>query len=267
MAREIHSTAIIDSKAELGENVTVGPYSIIGPNVQIGDGCEIRSHVVVEGLTKIGSESRIWQFASVGSEPQDLKFSGEPSELILGTGNVIREYSTLQPGTRGGNMKTVVGDNNLFMACSHVGHDCVIGNNNVFANSASLAGHVTIENNVILGGMVGIHQFSRIGDYVMLSAGSMVGSDVPPYCIGQGDRAHLRGVNVIGLQRAGFSEEQIRNVKRAYRSLFSTVGNVQSRIETLEDELRQDSAVSRMIEFIESTDRGICQPFKSLNNQ
>lgn len=267
MGTEIHSTAIVDPAAKLGADVQVGPYSIIGPNVEIGDRCIIRSHVVVEGHTTLGEECQIWQFASIGSDPQDLKFSGEPSTLIIGKRNMMREYVTLQPGTKGGHMTTRIGDNNLFMGSSHVGHDCVVGNNNVFANSCGLAGHVTIMNNVILGGMVGIHQFTRIGDNVMLSAGSKVGADVPPFCLAQGDRAHLRGLNLIGLQRAGFSEDAIRNLKRAYRHLFGSVGNALLRISTLPEEVERDELVTRLLKFLdESTDRGICQPAKSASS-
>ncbi|MCB0344549.1 MAG: acyl-ACP--UDP-N-acetylglucosamine O-acyltransferase [Bdellovibrionales bacterium] len=264
MGTQIHPTAIVDSAAKLGTDVEVGPYSIVGPNVQVGDRCIIKAHVVIEGHTTLGEECRIWQFASIGSAPQDLKYNNEPSTLIIGKRNIMREYVTLQPGTKGGHMTTTIGDNNLFMGSSHVGHDCAVGNNNIFANSCGLAGHVTIMNNVILGGMVGIHQFTRIGDNVMLSAGSKVGADVPPFCMAQGDRAHLRGLNLIGLQRAGFSEGAIRNLKRAYSHLFGSVGNAIKRIETMPDEIERDDLVNRMLDFLaSSTDRGICQPAKS----
>lgn len=268
MGTEIHPTAIVDRAAQLGADVQVGPYSIVGPHVKIGDRCIIKAHVVVEGHTTLGPDCRVYQFASIGADPQDLKFQGEPSTLILGERNTVREYVTLHPGTKHGKMTTVIGNNNLFMGCAHVGHDCVVGDNNVFANSASLAGHVTIMNNVILGGLVGVHQFTRIGDNVMLSAGSMVGADVPPFCIAQGDRAHLRGLNVIGLQRAGYSDSEIRNLKRAYRHLFGTVGNSVLRIETLPEDVECDRLVSRVIEFLRtSSDRGICQPAKNTSPQ
>ena len=161
---QIHATAIVDPKAKLGAGVHVGPYSIIGPNVQLGDGCRIAPHVVIEGHTTLGENSDVFQFVSLGSAPQDLKFKGEPSTLIIGARNKIREYVTLRPGPASGHMTTVVGDNNLFMANSHVGHDCKVGSNNVFANTVGLAGHVSVGNNVILGGLVGLHQFCRIGD-------------------------------------------------------------------------------------------------------
>ena len=184
--KSIHSTAIVSRSAEIAKDVQVGPYSVIGPNVKIDSGTWVGAHVVVEGHTTIGKNNRLFQFASVGSAPQDLKYKGEPTLLIIGNSNIIREYVTIQPGTIQANGKTVVGDGNLFMASSHVGHDSIVGNGNVFANNVALAGHVTIQNKVIIGGMVGIHQFCTIGDHAMLSGGSMVVKDIPPYCIAQG---------------------------------------------------------------------------------
>lgn len=263
MSCNIHETAIVDPAAELGKNVEVGPYSIIGPHVQLGDGCWVGPHAVIEGRTTLGENCEVFQFASVGAKPQDLKFNNEPSTLVLGSGNKIREFVTLQPGTEHGHMTTVIGDNNLFMANSHVGHDCKVGSNNVFANSAALAGHVTIDNNVILGGIVGIHQFVRIGSFVMLSGGSMVGHDIPPYCIGQGDRCFLRGVNTIGLQRAGFTDEEVSAVKKTYRLLFSSVGGLAEKVKGLPQELRAMEKISHMIDFIESSERGVCSPARN----
>ena len=204
----IHPTAIIDPAAEIGPEVEIGPYSVIGPHVQLGSQCRIGPHVVIEGHTTLGEQCQISQFASLGAPPQDLKYKGEPSTLVIGRRNVIREYVTLQPGTASGHMTTTIGDENLFMASSHVAHDGIVGNRNVFANSVALGGHVTIGNSVILGGLVGIHQFVRIGDFAFISGGTLVGEDVPPYCFGQfgqTPRGALRGVNTIGLKRAGFS--------------------------------------------------------------
>ena len=253
----IHPTAIVDPKAEIGAEVTIGAYSLIGPNVKIGDRSWIAPHVVIEGITSLGVECEVFQFASLGARPQDLKYKGEPSTLVIGAKNKIREYVTLQPGTATGRMTTVIGDNNLFMANSHVGHDCQIGSNNVFANCAGLAGHVTIFNNVILGGMVGIHQFCRIGNYAMLSAGSMVGHDIPPYCIAQGDRCFLRGINTIGLKRAGFTLEDIGEVKQVFRLLFGTVGHLKEKIEKLPEALSSRPHIKTVLEFIQTTKRGI----------
>lgn len=261
---QIHATAIVDAKAKLGAGVQIGPYSIIGPNVQLGDGCRIAPHVVIEGFTTLGENSEVSQFVSLGSPPQDLKYQGEPSTLVIGARNKIREYVTLQPGTASGYMTTVIGDNNLFMANSHVGHDCKVGSNNVFANAVSLAGHVTIGNNIILGGLVGMHQFSRVGDYALIGAGSMVGLDIPPYCIAQGDRAHLRGVNVIGLKRAGMSSEEISDIRSIYRELFSTVGHLKEKLAALDPEIVERSHIKRMIDFIAGSKRGMVQPLKQL---
>ncbi len=254
----IHSTAVVASGAQIAENVQIGPYSVIGANVKIGAGTWVGPHVVVEGHTTIGENNRLFQFASIGSAPQDLKYKGEPTLLIIGDSNIIREYVTLQPGTIQANGKTVIGNGNLFMASSHVGHDCVVGNGNVFANNVAVAGHVTIQDKVIIGGMAGIHQFCTIGNHAMLSGGSMVVKDVPPYCIAQGDRANLRGLNTLGLQRAGFEKEQIFNIKKAYRSLFMAKGKMSERINSIPSEIAIQPYISTMIEFIKSSQRGIC---------
>lgn len=263
MSVKIHPTAIIDSNAEIDSSVEIGAYSIIGPDVRIATGSKIGPHVVIVGHTRLGANSNVFQFASLGAAPQDLKFKGEPSTLILGTNNTIREYVTLQPGTGSGTMTTTIGDNNLFMANSHVAHDCRVGDNNIFANSVALAGHVTIQNNVILGGMAGIHQFARVGSYVMVSAGSMVAQDVPPYCVIQGDRACLRGLNLIGLQRSGMSDEEIVAIKKAYRHLFSSVGRLKEKIETLPAEIAKQPKIKLLTDFIINSQRGICNPGKN----
>lgn len=265
MSTEIHPTAVIDASAELAADVSVGPFSVIGPNVQIGRGTRVGSHVVIEGHTSIGERCEIFQFASVGARPQDLKYRGEPSTLIIGNGNVIREYVTLQPGTEGGKMTTTIGEGNLFMACSHVGHDCVVGDRNILANSVALAGHVTIHNNVILGGMVGVHQFVRIGNHAFLGGGSMVGQDIAPYCFGQGDRCHLRGVNLVGLQRAGMSSEEVTAIKKAYRHFFSVPGGVTGKLNTLPQELAELPVVEVMTKFIRESERGLAQPHRNVS--
>lgn len=256
MGRNIHAAAIVDPKAEIDDDVEVGAFSIIGPNVKIGKGTRIAPHVVIEGITELGPDNEVFQFASIGAKPQDLKYHGEPSTLVIGSANKIREYVTLQPGTEQGGMTTRVGDRNLFMANSHVGHDCIIGSDNVFANSAGLAGHVTVFDKVILGGLVGIHQFCRIGDLSFLSAGSMIGHDVPPYCIAQGDRCFLRGINTIGLQRAGFSEDQIAETKKAYRMLASS-GHSRGKVADFPEELSNKPHIKKMLDFVETSERGI----------
>lgn len=259
----VHRTSIVHSDAVLADGVMVGPYSIIGPYVSIGCNTCIGPHVVIEGRTTIGACNKIFQFASIGSQPQDLKYMGEPSTLVIGSNNIIREYVTIQPGTKGGSMTTKVGSGNLFMANSHVGHDCVVGDGNIFANSVGLAGHVEVMNGAVLGGMVGVHQFCRIGDYAMLSGGSKVGQDIPPYCVGQGDRCYLRGVNIVALKRANFSDEDIIHIRRLYRLLFSSTGGLNKKIDALPEDLKVLPFVESFLKFCASSIRGVTGSRKS----
>ncbi len=256
---DIHPTAIVSS-SEIGEGTQIGAYSIIGENVKIGAGCKIAPHVVIEGRTSIGDNCEVFQFASLGVKPQDLKFKNEPSTLQIGNNNVIREGVTMSPGTSHGLMKTVIGDNNLFMVGSHVAHDCVVGNNNVFANIATLAGHVEIGNNVILGGLIAIHQFVRVGDFAILSGGTMAVLDILPYSIAQGDRCKLRGVNKIALQRASFKEEEISDIKKVFRILYSSGSKLEvlvKKIKEKDESLLEKSYIRKILDFISSTSRGI----------
>jgi UDP-N-acetylglucosamine acyltransferase len=269
---DIHPTAVVSDGAEIGQGTRVGPYSIIGPNVKIGAGCLIHSHVVVTGRTTIGNNNTIYQFASVGAEPQDLKFHNEPSELVIGDNNTIREYVTLQPGTEGGGMITTIGSHNLFMVCSHIGHDCKVGNHNVIANSAAISGHVEIGDHVIIGGLAGIHQFVRIGNHAFLAGGAKVTQDIPNYCLAQGDRAVLFGVNVVGLKRHGFSLDDIRTIKIAYRRLFLGSGKMQDKISALIVEITADKttvspAIQEFIDFVASSKRGIATASLSRENE
>ena len=254
---EIHATAIVDKNAKLGAGVSIGAYSIIGPKVTLGDGCSVGPHVVIEGNTTIGKNNRFFQFSSVGAIPQDLKFHGEDSKLIMGDNNVVRECATLHLGTENGGMVTQVGSNNLFMAYTHVAHDCKVGNSNIFANSATLAGHVEITDHVILGGLSAVHQFVRIGEYAILSGGAMTGKDVPNYCIAQGNHATLRGINIIALQRNGFSEEDIALIRKVYRALFRKVGNMEKKIAELSDDVKANARIASWFEFIRSSERGL----------
>ena len=264
-ATEIHATALVDPSAKVGEGTTIGPYSIIGPNVVLGRRNKVGPHVVIEGRTTIGDENTIFQFASVGAVPQDLKYRGEPSELRIGNGNIIRECATLQPGTKGGGMLTQIGSNNLFMANTHVGHDSKVGDRCVIANSAALAGHVTLGNGVIVGGLSGIHQFVRIGDIAMLGAGSMVAQDIPPYAIAQGDRATIQGLNRVGLERNGVSREDFALLREVYRLVFmpnvsETAGKVfKDKVAFAKQRVadRQSDVVQAFISFLEGTERGI----------
>ena len=216
----IHPTAIIDPKAELDSSVKVGAYTIIGPNVQIGAGSEIGPHAVIEGHTTIGENNRIFQFASLGAIPQDKKYKGEPTRLIIGNGNTIREFTTFNLGTVTGIGETRIGDDNWIMAYCHLAHDCVIGSHTIFANNASLAGHVTIGDYVILGGYTLVFQFCQIGDYAMTAFAAGVHKDVPPYFMAAGYRAEPAGINSEGMRRNGFTPEQITNVKNAYKALY-----------------------------------------------
>ena len=216
----IHPTAIIDPKAELDSSVKVGAYTIIGPNVQIGAGSEIGPHAVIEGHTTIGENNRIFQFASLGAIPQDKKYRGEPTRLIIGNGNTIREFTTFNLGTVTGIGETRIGDDNWIMAYCHLAHDCVIGSHTIFANNASLAGHVTIGDYVILGGYTLVFQFCQIGNYAMTAFAAGVHKDVPPYFMAAGYRAEPAGINSEGMRRNGFTPEQIANVKNAYKTLY-----------------------------------------------
>ena len=216
----IHPTAIIDPKAELDSSVKVGAYTIIGPNVQIGAGSEIGPHAVIEGHTTIGENNRIFQFASLGAIPQDKKYRSEPTRLIIGNGNTIREFTTFNLGTVTGIGETRIGDDNWIMAYCHLAHDCVIGSHTIFANNASLAGHVTIGDYVILGGYTLVFQFCQIGNYAMTAFAAGVHKDVPPYFMAAGYRAEPAGINSEGMRRNGFTPEQIANVKNAYKTLY-----------------------------------------------
>ena len=255
---DIHSTAVVSPGAELHAECHVGPYSVIGAHVRVGRGTKIGSHVVLEGHTSIGEDNIIFQFASVGAVPQDLKYRGEPSELIIGNRNIVREFVTLQPGTEGGGMKTVIGDGNLFMACSHVGHDGIIGDRCVFANSSALAGHVVVGNGVTVGGMAGIHQFVRLCDLSIIAAGAMVAEDVPPFSMVHGDRARLVGLNMVGLKRAGLTESEISSLRKLYRTVFLSHGRLSERLAIGREKMGQSGPEKVLMDFLEaSTQRGI----------
>jgi UDP-N-acetylglucosamine acyltransferase len=260
----IHPTALVDPAAKIGPGTTIGAYSIIGPSVVIGRDNVIGPHVVIEGITKIGDGNRVFQFASVGAQPQDLKYRGEPSELIIGNKNIIRECATLQPGTTGGGMVTKVGDSNLFMANTHVGHDTIVGSRCVFANSCALAGHVTIGNGVIVGGLSGIHQFVKIGDVAMIGAGAMVSQDIPPYCIAQGDRATIHGLNRIGLERNGGTREDLSVLRKIYRTVFTptspeVVGKTfKERVVVARTIAGSNQRAVEFVAFLEGSERGVC---------
>ncbi len=253
----VHPTAVIHPGARLHPTVQVGPYAVIGPNVELGAGTTVGPHSVIEGRTRIGERNRVFQFASVGAQPQDLKYAGEDSELHIGDENLIREFTTLHKGTAGGGGVTRIGNGNLFMAYSHVAHDCRVGNGCVFANSATLGGHVEIGDHVILGGLAAVHQFTRVGRHAFIAGGSMVVMDVPPYCTAQGDRAELVGINSVGLARHGFSEEQIGQIKDAYRVLFRSKLPLDEALERLRTEFGGSPEIELLLAFVASSKRGL----------
>lgn len=254
----IHPAAIIAEGAVIGEGTSVGPFSVIGPHVRIGKDNIIGPHVVIEGHTLLGDGNRLFQFASVGAPPQDLKYRGEPSRLEIGDRNIVREYVTLQPGTEGGGMVTAIGDQNLFMSSAHIAHDVRVGNGCVFANSAAVAGHAVIGNRVTVGGMVGIHQFVRVGDYAMIGAGAMVAKDVPPFAIAQGDRAALAGINKVGLERAGFTDAEIAEARSVFRKLFLGAGTWGERLQALSSVEGGGPLVVQLLSFVRASERGVC---------
>lgn len=255
----IHPTAIIHPTAQLDPSVTVGPYTIIGEHVKIGAGTQIGSHVVIERWTEIGRDNHIFQFASVGAAPQDLKYKGEETWLVLGDRNRIREFATLHRGTPDGGGRTVVGNDNLFMAYAHVAHDCRVHNRVVMANAATLAGHVEVEDNAILGGLVAVHQFCRVGCHTMISGGAMVAQDIPPFTIAQGDRAKTIGINLIGLKRRGFPEATTRGIKNSYRLMFRSGLRMEEALERIDREYGTIPEVMHFATFIKESQRGIAR--------
>ncbi|TGU70071.1 acyl-ACP--UDP-N-acetylglucosamine O-acyltransferase [Geomonas terrae] len=255
----IHSTAIIQPGAKIAEGVEIGPYAVIGENVSIGKGTKVGPHAVIDGWTEIGENNTIFQMASVGAIPQDLKYRGEKTWLKIGNGNTIREFASLHLGTVTGDGETTVGDNNLFMAYSHVAHDCHIGNNVIMANSATLAGHVTVEDYAIMGGLSAVLQFMRIGSHVMVGGMTSITLDVPPYTIVTGDRSEsrLRGLNLVGLKRRGFPDESISSLKKAYKLLSMSGLKLAEAVEKMKTEVPKCPEVDHFIEFIETAKRGV----------
>jgi UDP-N-acetylglucosamine acyltransferase len=253
----VHPTALVAPGAKLHPTVEVGPYTVIGPQVSIGAGTVVGPHAVIEGRTRLGERNRVFQFASVGAQPQDLKYAGEDSALEIGNENLIREFTTLHKGTNGGGGVTRIGDRNLFMAYAHVAHDCQVGSGCVLANAATLGGHVELGDHVILGGLAAVHQFTRIGKHAFVAGGAMVVMDVPPFCTAQGDRAELVGINSVGLARHGFSEEQIARVKEAYRILFRSKLPLEEAVERLRTELGDQREIQVLLAFVTTSQRGL----------
>lgn len=257
----IHPTAIVDPKAQVADGATVGPFSVVGPDVVLGPGVELVSHVVVAGRTTVGEGTRIFPFASIGHQPQDLKYRGEPSRLEIGSNCQIREHVTMNPGTEGGGMVTRVGNNCLFMASAHVAHDCILGDNVILANNATLAGHVIVGDFAFLGGLSAVHQFVRIGKHAMIGGMSGVEADVIPFGMVIGNRAHLNGLNIIGLKRRGFNREDIHTLRNAYRLLFAPEGTLQERLSDVEEQFKSNQVVMEIVAFIrDETSRSLCTP-------
>ena len=257
----IHKTAIINPKAKISKNVEIGPYTIIGPNVEIEDGVSIQSHVNITGYTKIGKNNKIYPFASIGNDPQDLKYKGEKTELLIGENNVIREYVTINPGTIGGGGITKIGDNSLFMIGAHIAHDCVIGNSVVIANSAAIAGHAEINDHVVIGGNCGVQQYTRIGRMAMIGGMTGVSRDVIPYGLSTGNRNFLNGVNIVGLRRSKVSNKDIIGLTDAYKVIFKT-NSLNDNLNKLNGEFKENNLVKEVIEFInKDKKRPICTPY------
>ncbi|WP_339040969.1 acyl-ACP--UDP-N-acetylglucosamine O-acyltransferase [Candidatus Lariskella endosymbiont of Hedychridium roseum] len=257
----IHPTAIISGSAKISDGVQVGPYCIVGPNVELSSNVTLNSHVCVDGHTYIGSETQVFPFASIGYPPQDLKFNGEDSQLIIGKNNIIREYVTMHPGTSSGGMKTVIGNNCLFMVGAHVAHDCVVGDNVILANNATLGGHVVVGDFAILGGLAAVHQFVRIGRHSIIGGLSAVVKDVIPYASVAGDRAKLLGINITGMKRRNFSRKQIRAALDAFEMIFvqETGGTLEERAATAAAKYQDCINVKEIFEFITTNStRTIC---------
>ncbi|MEK9671600.1 MAG: acyl-ACP--UDP-N-acetylglucosamine O-acyltransferase [Rhodospirillaceae bacterium] len=258
---DIHSTAVVEDGAELGAGVKIGPYCCVGAHATLGDGVELISHVVVAGHTSIGANTRVFPFASLGHQPQDLKFRGEVSSLAVGANNVIREHVTMNPGTEGGGLRTNVGNNCLFMVGAHVAHDCQVADHVILVNNATLAGHVEIEDFAIVGGLSAVHQFVRIGRHAMIGGMTGVTQDVIPYGSVTGNRAKLEGLNLVGLKRRNFDRETIHSLRQAYRLIFAQEGTMAERLTDVADLFGDNQPVMEIVEFIRSdSSRSICQP-------
>lgn len=260
MTSSIHPQAVIDPAATIGEGTTIGPFCVIGPDVTIGRNCVLHSHVVIDCNATIGDDNEIFPFASI-MKPQDLKYNGEPTKVVIGHKNRIREYVTINPGTVGDNELTQIGDNNLLMIGVHVAHDCMIGNNNVLANNATLAGHVHVGDNVVIGGLSAFHQFVHIGDHAMIGGMSAVENDVIPYGLVMGERAYLAGINLVGLERRGFAKDDIKTLVRAFKHIFeSDDGTFKDRLESAKQNYADNAVVSMMLDFAtKDRKRPLCQ--------
>ncbi|WP_027339492.1 acyl-ACP--UDP-N-acetylglucosamine O-acyltransferase [Halonatronum saccharophilum] len=259
LSKEIDKRAVIYPGAKIAKGVKIGPYAIIGENVEIGEGTEVGPHTVITGWTKVGKNNKIFNSASIGQEPQDLKFHGEKSFLEIGDNNTIREFTTIHRGTEDGGGITKVGSNNLIMAYCHVAHDCQLGNNIIMSNAATLAGHVIVEDSAVISGLTGVHQFVRIGKMAMVGGGSKVVKDVPPYILVDGHPASVKGINIVGLRRNGISPELRREIKEAYKILYRSNLNISQAIEKMDQEMDSNRSIEHFLRFLRNAQRGICR--------
>jgi UDP-N-acetylglucosamine acyltransferase len=253
----IDPKAIVDSNAELADDVSVGPFSVIGPGVKIGAGTVIGSHVVIKGPTTIGKQNRIYQFTSIGEDPQDKKYASEITRLEIGDRNTIREFTSMHRGTKQDHSLTKIGNDNLFMAYTHVAHDCIIGNHVIMANGASLAGHVHLHSHAILGGFTLVHQFTQIGQYSFAAMGSAITQDIPPFVMVGGKPTRPHGINSVGMERNGISPEDIRLIRKAYKIIYKTNLRLEDAIDQMEDLAGESKELSDMVSFLRNVSRGI----------
>ena len=260
---KVHTTAVVADGAVLAEGVEIGPYCVIGPKAHLGHNCRLHSHVVIQGDTSLGADCELFPFAVLGTRPQDKKLGPEddPGALRIGSNNVIREHVTIHGGTAHGPGVTTIGDHNMFLAACHIGHDAKIGNEVVFTNAAMAAGHTVVGDRSVLGAMVGIHQFARVGAMAMIGAGAMLSHDAPPFALVQGDRARLVGVNLVGMRRAGIGDDDSTAVKRAYRMLFWQNGKITARLDCVrQSDIGGNPLVKQIVDFVADSHRGVCMP-------
>src|ERR1700749_3492932 len=257
---QIHPTALVDPKARLGSGVTVGAYAVIHAQVELGDGCTVGHHATIDGPSKIGLRNEFFPYAAIGFKTQDLKYRGEPTYLEIGEGNTFREFCTIHRGTAPGE-KTIIGNGNLFLAYSHVAHNCIVGNHTIFSNNATLAGHVTVGDHAVISGLSAVHQFCRIGAHAIIGGCAKIVQDVPPFLLAHGTPAVLRGVNPVGLERRGFTESDIKSLRRAYRTLADKTLNFSQAIEKIEvSDDASNAQVRELLAFLKSTQRGVIRP-------
>ena len=253
----IHASALVDANAEIGVNVSIGPFSVVGPNVKIGDNTTIASHVVIEGCTTIGENNRVFQYASIGAEPQSVTYNGEPTEVIIGDNNIIREFVTINRGTADDRGFTKIGDDNFLMAYVHIAHDCVLGNNTIFVNCSSLAGHVEVGDYVIMGGFSLVHQFCRVGSHCITGIGAVCIQDVPPFTLVAGNKAITHGINVRGLRRRDFSKTDVSELKKAYKMIYRSGLTTSNAVQEIEKNTWESEHVSTLVNFFNDSKRGV----------